>query len=167
MANRKAGKAVKSSTNRQVAARLAYLQNAAKYLTRQHTISSTEKSCPQSTEVKAICDDQLGSSRHLNSHMRAISRKAQSRLPQDIKRSICKRCNTTLIPETTSKATVENKSRHSRKPWADVKIVTCRACGTSKRFPEGARRQLPKAQRTSKAGAKSIRREQIDGNSGK
>ncbi|KAI9768944.1 MAG: hypothetical protein M1840_004540 [Geoglossum simile] len=81
-------------------------------------------------------------SRRLLSSLRAISRKGQIRLSPSIKRSICKRCETLLIPGSTSTHRVDNPSRGRKKPWADVLVVRCIACGTEKRFPVGAKKQL-------------------------
>jgi ribonuclease P protein subunit RPR2 len=81
-------------------------------------------------------------SRRLLSNLRAISRKGQIRLSPSIKRSICKRCETLLIPGSTSTHRVDNPSRGGKKPWADVLVVQCIACGTEKRFPVGAKKQL-------------------------
>jgi hypothetical protein len=38
-------------------------------------------------------------------------------------------------------------SKNGRKPWAEVAIITCIACGACKRFPVGAKRQKRKALR--------------------
>ena len=83
----------------------------------------------------------LALSRHLVTHLRSVSLKTQIRLAPDIKRSICKRCNALLIPGTTSAPRIENASRGGKKPWADVLVVECLACGTVKRFPVGARKR--------------------------
>ncbi|KAI9786430.1 MAG: hypothetical protein M1839_006890 [Geoglossum umbratile] len=81
-------------------------------------------------------------SRRLLSNLRAISHKGQIRLSPHIKRSVCKRCETLLIPGSTSTHRVDNQSRGGKKPWADVLVVRCIACGTEKRFPVGAKKNL-------------------------
>lgn len=74
-----------------------------------------------------------------NSQMRAVSLKSQRRLPPEIKRSMCKRCDTSLIPDITCTESVENNSKGRKKPWADVSVVHCNTCGTKKRYPQNPR----------------------------
>ena len=42
---------------------------------------------------------------------------------------------------------MENASRNACKPFADIEVATCLACGAQKRFPIGAIRQSRKANR--------------------
>ncbi len=86
--------------------------------------------------------------RQLLSHLREVSLKSQVRLTPNIKRSICRRCNTLLSPGHTSELVIENSSRNASKPWADVLIVRCWACQAEKRFPIGASRPPSRARRT-------------------
>lgn len=86
-------------------------------------------------------------SRQLLTHLRVISLKSQIRLTPTIKHGICKRCDLLLVPGSTSTIYIENKSRRGRKSWADVLVVTCFACGTEKRLPVGAKRQLKRQAR--------------------
>ena len=88
-------------------------------------------------------------SRYLLGHLRAVSLKSQIRLSPTIKHSICKRCNTLLLPDFTSTCRLENSSRGGRKTWADNIVSACNACGIEKRFPVGAKRQLKKLIRRS------------------
>lgn len=102
------------------------------------------------TEVNEIGNARarnLGLSRQLLSHVRAVSLKGVVRLTPDIKHSICKRCDGLLIRGSTAKVDLENKSRDGRKPWADVLNVSCITCGSAKRFPVGAKRQLKRQHR--------------------
>ena len=85
-------------------------------------------------------------SRLYASQSRTIARKATIRLTPDMKRSICKTCDSILLPGTTSSTFVENLSRSGRKPWADMLVITCNACGAVKRFPVGAKRQRRKTE---------------------
>ena len=78
----------------------------------------------------------------LVSQIRSISNKAQVRVNLDMKHQMCKRCNAVLVPNITSTESTENKSKGGKKPWATVIVVECKACGTSKRFPTEAKRQL-------------------------
>lgn len=89
-------------------------------------------------------------SRQLVLHLRAISLRSQIRLSPAAKHAMCKRCDILLVPGSTSTSHMENKSRGGRKPWADVLVTTCTACGTSKRFPVGAKRQRRRKLNTGK-----------------
>ena len=91
---------------------------------------------------------QMPLSRLLISHLKAVSLKGQIRLTPEMKHSLCKRCDTLLVPSRTSTRSLENKSRGGKKPCADVFVVTCNSCGTAKRFPVGVRRQRRKPART-------------------
>jgi len=108
-----------------------------------------------SGEVSTLpMSDTVGLPRHLLSHVRAVSRKSQIRLSPTIKQSICKRCDVLLVPGSTSTVRTENRSRGGRKPWADVLVVTCNLCGTTKRFPVGAKRLPQRLQRSNEAGGR-------------
>lgn len=72
--------------------------------------------------------------------MKAISLKTQSRLAQDIKRSICKRCDSLLKSPLSASYRLENLSRLQRKRWADVMVVECHRCGLEKRIPNQPQR---------------------------
>ncbi|PGG95442.1 hypothetical protein AJ79_10057 [Helicocarpus griseus UAMH5409] len=92
-------------------------------------------------------------SRQFASQMRGVSLKSQLRLPRDIKRSICKRCDSLLIPNATCVETIENASRggSEKKPWADVRVVRCNSCGNLKRYPLAAKRGVRLAERKRRA----------------
>ncbi|PLB38999.1 ribonuclease P Rpr2/Rpp21/SNM1 subunit [Aspergillus candidus] len=79
-------------------------------------------------------------SRNYISQMRGVSLKTRTRLPIDVKRSFCKRCDTILTPGITSTQEIQNASRDRRKPWADVRVVRCGTCQTEKRFPQTEKR---------------------------
>lgn len=83
----------------------------------------------------------------LTAHLRSVAQKGQIRLSRDLKHSFCKICSSPLIEGETCIRTTENLSKNGRKPWAEVAIVTCVACGACKRFPVGAKRQKTKALR--------------------
>jgi ribonuclease P protein subunit RPR2 len=93
----------------------------------------------------------FGLSQMLVSHLRSVSRKGQVRLSPRMKRTMCKRCNSLLIPGKSSSSRMENKSRGGKKPWADVLVIECLNCGACKRFPTGAERQPKKTDRLSSA----------------
>lgn len=90
--------------------------------------------------------------RHLLSHLRGVSLKSQIRLSPAIKHSLCKRCDTLLVPGSTSTSMVENLSKGGTKPWADVLVIQCCICHAEKRFPVGARMQQKRGQRQKVAG---------------
>lgn len=89
-------------------------------------------------------------SRLLLVHLRAVSLRSQIRLNPAVKHTMCKRCNLPLVPGSTSTSYIENKSSEGRKPWADVLVTTCTACGTSRRLPLEAKRQVRKDSRIGK-----------------
>ncbi|KLJ07207.1 hypothetical protein EMPG_10028 [Blastomyces silverae] len=111
------------------------------------TDATGESKQPQPTHPKYVPVSKL--SRHLASQLRGVSLKSQQRLSRDIKRSICKRCDSLLIPNSTCMETVENASRGGpeKKPWADVRVVRCNSCGYVKRYPQTAKRSLKLAER--------------------
>ncbi|PLN86082.1 Rpr2-domain-containing protein [Aspergillus taichungensis] len=79
-------------------------------------------------------------SRGYISQMRGVSLKTRTRLPIDVKRSFCKRCDTILALGINSTQEIQNASRGRRKPWADVRVVRCGTCQTEKRFPQTEKR---------------------------
>lgn len=83
----------------------------------------------------------------LNAHLRSVAQKAQIRLAQDLKHAICKICSSPLIEGETCLPSTENLSKGGRKPWADVLVLKCCACGACKRFPIGAKKQKRKSLR--------------------
>jgi len=109
-----------------------------------HPCAADQRKKPQRDTLTI---NNLPLSRRLISHLRGVSLKSQIRLSPDIKRSICKRCDTLLIPSSTSSTRLENKSRGGKKPWADVLVIECKACGAEKRFPVGAKKQSRRPER--------------------
>ena len=89
-------------------------------------------------------------SRQLLGHVRAVSLRSQIKLTPAVKHTICKRCNVLLTSGSTSTSYIENQSSGGRKPWADVLVTTCTACGASKRYPVGAKRQVRRESRIDK-----------------
>lgn len=134
------------------------------YQQRQHqTISETSKDGKENVEPEtppiqqkttatdlslAAKSKDNGISRRLLSHLRGVSLKGQIRLAPAMKHSICKACDALLVTGSTSTSRVENKSRNGRKPWADILVINCSACGTPKRFPLNTKRQSKKSDRT-------------------
>jgi ribonuclease P protein subunit RPR2 len=102
-------------------------------------------------------------SRHLLSNLRTISHKGQIRLSPSIKRSICKKCASLLIPGSSSTHRVDNRSRGGKKPWADVLVIRCNACGTEKRFPVGAGMNPKSKQRGKGEGPVGVEEDNVRG----
>jgi ribonuclease P protein subunit RPR2 len=168
----------KKVPNRQIFARISYLHQAAHYLSHQQFASQSQRVVQMSEEnhpetakygkldesegstmangmvtFSSRADDataNLGVSRELASHIFAVSRKGVVKLSRELKSSICKRCNSVLVAGQTAESRVENKSRGGGKPWADVLVTTCVACGMQKRYPVGAQRQPKRKERTEK-----------------
>lgn len=175
-------KGKKGSASKHIQARIHHLHNVAKYLTRQAYTSKLEDSTPAHASdptppssdmaTSALANDVLhrwatekpssisvpsqiqglGLSALYTTHLLSISRKMQIRLESDIKHSICKRCSASLLPGLTSTSLIENLSRGGGKPWADVKVVECNACGMGRRMPVGAKRQVKKGKSEGKKG---------------
>lgn len=129
--------------NRHLHARTSFLFQAATYLALQ-TATQTPDEAQQSESSNQRCQ---ANALRLASHLRAVSLKGQARLSSDMKRAICKSCNAVMIPGQTSTHVLENTSKGGKKPWADVMVIQCSVCCTTKRFPVGATRQQRKAKR--------------------
>ncbi|ODV89936.1 hypothetical protein CANCADRAFT_26551 [Tortispora caseinolytica NRRL Y-17796] len=71
-----------------------------------------------------------------NLGMENISKKSVLKISPHLKREVCKNCRITLNPGCSSTIRIENNSR-SEDVKCDVLTVTCRKCGTKKRFPIG------------------------------
>ncbi|KAH7359924.1 RNAse P Rpr2/Rpp21/SNM1 subunit domain-containing protein [Pyrenochaeta sp. MPI-SDFR-AT-0127] len=134
---------VKGVANKHLHTRTTFLYQAATYLTMQTVIdnSSDDQSSGPRLQQHSPLALQLGSD------LQQVSRKGQLRLSVDLKRSMCKRCNTVLIPGRTATQSVENMSKGGKKPWADVLLIKCQICGSNKRFPIGVKKQLSKSER--------------------
>lgn len=153
--------ASKSGGNKHVIARMSYLHQAAKYLSEAQSRdrkkdlqlpSAGDENDRGNIVVSSIISGSasgLGEQRRLVAHLKGVSNKGkgQARLPLEMKHSMCKRCDTYLVEPSTCTIFKENKSVGSKKPWADVKVVRCLACGADKRFPIGSSRQLRKSKR--------------------
>lgn len=174
-------KAKKGVPNKHMHARIAYLDQAVKYLSAQSLAQShngtqqTDHQHPVAERMTTIPPGTLGiDAAHsiankkpspdrpstttfnpppsglplqLNAHLRSVAQKAQIRLSQDLKHAICKICSSPLIEGETCLRSTENLSKGGRKPWADVLVVKCCACGACKRFPIGAKKQKRKSLR--------------------
>lgn len=153
----------KTVPNKHLHSRISYLYQAANYLANQsaqHAGQTKGKVSAMDVDPNAAQDPANehrepganafppGLPFYYASHLQSVSMKSQIRLSQDVKHSICKRCNAILIPGSTSSSKIENLSRGGKKPWADVLVVECNVCQAQKRFPVGAKRQPRKNERT-------------------
>ena len=138
----------KGVPNKHLHARTSFLYQAASYLTLRSSVNVEE------AESRGAAPSDAGRVQQpsrlalqLGSDLHTVSRKAQLRLSIDLKRSMCKSCNTILVPGQTAVQTIENESKGGSKPWADVFVVSCKVCGSKRRIPVGARRQQKKRDR--------------------
>ncbi|XP_016131580.1 ribonuclease P protein subunit p21-like [Sinocyclocheilus grahami] len=68
---------------------------------------------------------------------KTISKRLVLRQDPSVKRTICKKCCTLLIPGVTSTV------RQKRGPWRQRKtVVRCLSCGLTKRFPNNPKHKL-------------------------
>ncbi|KAJ5571437.1 hypothetical protein N7535_005097 [Penicillium sp. DV-2018c] len=143
-----------------IRARLDYLHQAAVYLqgkskarevhTEERSVDASQlgvsapaqaKEAAQKFHVHPEKNHDMGNlSRVCVSHLRGVAMKTQIRLPVELKRSMCKSCDTLLKPGITCSQGISNTSRGGRKPWADVLVIRCLVCGTEKRFPQTDKR---------------------------
>ncbi|KAH7075471.1 RNAse P Rpr2/Rpp21/SNM1 subunit domain-containing protein [Paraphoma chrysanthemicola] len=143
-------------------ARTTFLYQAATYLTLQTAPTIREASgrighsdlSPQSSALQLPHHSPLAL--QLGVDLQQVSRKAQLRLSVDLKRTICKACNTVLVPGSTATQAIENMSRGAAKPWADVLVIKCRICGGKKKFPVGAKKQPKKKYRKAAVKAQTL-----------
>jgi ribonuclease P protein subunit RPR2 len=173
-------KAKKGVPNKHLHARIAYLHQAATYLTTQSLIHpqngaqqastnepeermievhpgtlatdakislANSKPSPGHSSTATFNPPASGLPLQLNAHLRSVAQKGQIRLSSDLKIAICKICSSPLIERETCLKYIENLSKSGRKPWANVLVVKCCACGACKRFPVGAKKQKRKAAR--------------------
>lgn len=107
---------------------------------------------PQKSNKGNAAAQLSNTSRLYVSQMRGVSRKGQQRLPLNVKRSVCKRCDSLFIPEVTCSRKIANPARPGTKskPWADLLVVECSVCGFQKRYPQCDR--TPKLAERKKAG---------------
>lgn len=112
--------------NVQAYERINFLHQAAVLMSSIQCESSTEKK----DQVKNWQGDPtglLGTSRYLNSTMKNISAKLVIRLDPHLKRMICKRCDTTLLPSRTSTHRIKSSP-------VTTLVTTCKVCKTEKKI---------------------------------
>lgn len=152
MAKEKGSKGVQ---NRHIYSRASYLYQAATYLASQQNQKANISEQSQTTNDEHSISHQAARqqkamqnmSRQLVSSLKSVTLKAQIRQAADMKRTICKFCDTLQIEGQTCSSTVENLSRGGLKPWADVLVIRCNTCKRAKRYPVSAPRQKRRALR--------------------
>jgi ribonuclease P protein subunit RPR2 len=120
--------------------RISFLQQAAAYF-------ATLQSAPDGTHDYSRPAELAGISRRLVTDMRSVTLKTRIRLAPAVKRTICKFCDSVLVEGESCTARIENKSKGGKKPWADVLVLECKACGGLKRCPINAKRPPRKTSR--------------------
>lgn len=136
------GKSSAPVQNRPLYSRISFLQQAATYLTQASGKDEDGQSTAHGKPLLA------GTGRRLVTDLRSVSLKARIRLSPAVKQTICKYCDALLIEGETCTTMVENKSKGGRKPWADMLVRRCRACGNVKRHPLNSPRQKTKPLRS-------------------
>lgn len=113
--------------NVQAFERINFLHQAAVLMS---TIQYESKEKKDSTETKEWQDPSgtlLGTSRYLNNTLKNISAKLVIRLDPHLKRMICKRCDTTLLPSITSTHRIQSSP-------VTTLVTTCKVCKAKKRY---------------------------------
>jgi ribonuclease P protein subunit RPR2 len=148
-------KGAKGPPNKHLAARTAFLHQAAVMLasqaapSRKGEFSDTEEQDITGTNAAATLPPHPTSGLPFlfTAQLKQVALKSQVRLHTDVKRTICKACNAILIENQSCRKFVENLSRGGKKDWVDVLVIECLACGRKNRIPTGAKRQQRKSKR--------------------
>lgn len=140
-------KGATSVQSRSLYTRASYLYQAAALLTTQASSSKADgsddskKSSASASTAESYGPPTQPLARRLLSDLRWVCLKAQLRAAPQMKRTICKGCDSLLVEGETCTSTTENRSKGGRKPWADVLVCRCHTCGYVKRFPVDPKRQ--------------------------
>ncbi|KAJ5368003.1 uncharacterized protein N7496_007763 [Penicillium cataractarum] len=141
------GRAVAGTNTINPQTTLANKENPAQTATSNADMNKDMTMSQASDSQKATKKPLTNISRVYTSHMRGVSLKTQTRLSVPVKRSFCKRCDTTLIPEVNCEQEIRNDSRGRKKPWANVLVIRCLVCSTEKRFPQAEKRSKKLSER--------------------
>lgn len=76
-------------------------------------------------------------SRMMARNVDLVSKRTVLKLLPHLKRTMCKKCSTVLIPGLTLSMGIENKLKEEKSEKADVLVHTCLQCQTQKRYPIG------------------------------
>ena len=149
-------KGSKGPPNKHLAARTAFLHNAAVMLASQVVPlqkaeaddSELEQDVAGKNTVATLSPQPTSGLPFLfTAQLKQVALKSQVRLHTDVKRTICKACNAILVENQSCRNFVENLSRGGKKDWANVLVIQCLACGRKNRIPTGAKRQQRKSKR--------------------
>ncbi|KAK3196248.1 hypothetical protein K4F52_000628 [Lecanicillium sp. MT-2017a] len=152
--------------NKNIYTRASYLYQAASYLATQSQGSPEAADKPRSSEEERKAAQNI--SRQLLSDMRAVSLKVLIRQSPELKRTVCRYCDTLLVEGESCSSAVENASRGGRKPWADVLVVRCLSCDNVRRYPvSAAPRQKRRALREAEAKAEKEKKKEEEEQKGK
>ncbi|KAG5520083.1 hypothetical protein PMAC_001159 [Pneumocystis sp. 'macacae'] len=125
MIKKKALNESKTIPQQEIYARFSFLYQAANiYATR--SILNQDK-------YTNIQSEQALSKFYINTAKR-IAQKAVLKINSSIKRTLCRRCDTILLPAVTSSIKIENFSKEN-KDEADILVITCNFCNMQKRYP--------------------------------
>ncbi|KDQ21716.1 hypothetical protein BOTBODRAFT_168937 [Botryobasidium botryosum FD-172 SS1] len=136
-------------TNRDLLQRLNFLYQASVYLQQASTSSSLEQAQTDTRSSKrrrrARSTESIGTSELLSDlsknyagSMKAIGAKAIVKMDPVVKRTMCKACNTILVPGTTASVRVKPSSSHRH-----AISYTCTKCRRSRVIPAPPRRVEP------------------------
>lgn len=117
----------KIAPQQELYSRISFLYQAANIYT-SHSIFN------QNIFVNEDIQSKLALSRFYINTARKIAQKAVLKINSSIKRTLCRRCDTVLLPAITSSIKVENLSKKNKKK-ADIMVITCNFCNTQKRYP--------------------------------
>ncbi|KAK0438336.1 RNAse P Rpr2/Rpp21/SNM1 subunit domain-containing protein [Desarmillaria tabescens] len=106
--------------NRDIIQRLNFLYQASVYL--------NGVSPPQKRKQKRVTTSDL--SRSYVSSMKIVGQKTTVKMDPSIKRTICKGCDTVLVPGSTVSIRVKKSPSHGH-----LMVYTCTRCKTSRRIP--------------------------------
>lgn len=131
--------------HKHVHSRLSFLHQAATFLANSSTagVSASHDASSSTNDLHRVNTNNQAhwEATRLLTQIRGVSRKSQIRLGRKLKHTLCKRCDSLLIPGRTSTESIVNLSKDGKKPWADIFEIRCSTCGTSKCFPVGQRRK--------------------------
>lgn len=149
-------KGPKGTPSKHLAARTAFLHNAAVMLASQAAPSrlpdvsdpvAVQEVARTNTNAMLSLPPTCGLPFLFTAQLKQFALKSQVRLHTDVKRAICKACNAILLENQSCIKFVENLSRGGKKAKANVLVIECLACGSKGRIPTGAKRQQRKSKR--------------------
>lgn len=80
-------------------------------------------------------------SRMMARNVDLVLKRTVLKLLPHLRRAMCKKCFTVLVPGLTVSMEIENALKDQAKDKADVLVTTCLQCGSHKRYPVGKDRE--------------------------